>query len=222
MDLKDLLSKALVSQDNSRDRSKQVQVGPSALGGCRRKVYYTLKQAPITNPDTESLAAILGTFIHTGVAEAIQREDPFHDRFLVEHKVKAHGMVGHVDLYIRDEGIVCDWKTTKMKSLRYFPSQQQRWQVQVYGWLLEENGENPKHVALVAIPRDGNMSDIRVHMEKYDRDVAIQALTWLEEIEHIVDEDLPPPPPGQRASFCASYCGFWSPIGGGGCPGILR
>ena len=71
MDLSNLLSKSLLAFDNSRDRSLQVEIGPSQIGGCRRQVWHQLKNTPETNPNTESLAAILGTFIHSGVAEAI-------------------------------------------------------------------------------------------------------------------------------------------------------
>jgi CRISPR/Cas system-associated exonuclease Cas4 (RecB family) len=219
MELKELLSKSLVGHDNTRPRSKQVAVGPSSIGDCRRKVYHILKQSPVTNPDTESLAAILGTFIHTGISESIKREDPFGDNFLIEHKVKAGNLVGHIDLYIKDEGLVVDWKTSKLKSLRYFPSQQQKWQVQVYGYLLEENGETPKQVALVCIPRDGNMADIKVHVENYNRETALKALTWLEEVQRMVDEDSPPPPE-KHVSFCANYCSYWDPTGEVGCTGM--
>ena len=70
-DLNSLLTKSLTAFDANRDRSKQVEIGPSSLGGCRRQVYYNLIAQPVTNPETESLAAILGTFIHSGISEAI-------------------------------------------------------------------------------------------------------------------------------------------------------
>ena len=87
MDLQDLLSKSLIAHDNKRDRSKQVEIGPSSVGGCRRQVYHKIIGTPVTNPNTDSLAAILGTFIHAGIAEAIVREDPFKDNFLIEQEV---------------------------------------------------------------------------------------------------------------------------------------
>ena len=37
-DPKELLLTALRAQDAGRSRSTQVQIGPSELGGCRRKV----------------------------------------------------------------------------------------------------------------------------------------------------------------------------------------
>ena len=200
----------------------QIEIGPSSLGGCRRRVYHDLKQTPVTNPSTESLAAILGTFIHSGVEEAIRREDPFGDNYLTEIEVKSGDMKGHIDLYIKDEGLVVDWKTTKVKSLRYFPSEQQRWQVQVYGWLLSQNGYEVKEVSLVAIPRDGEMAEIRVHREAYDPQIASTALVWLDSIKEIVATEAPAPAPEERVALSSQSCAFSDPPGAIGCPSSAK
>ena len=221
IELQDLLSKSLNAYDKNRDRSKQVEIGPSSVGGCRRQVYYHLTEQPVTNPDTESLAAILGTFIHSGISEAIKREDPWGDNFIIEQGVEYDGLKGHIDLYIRDAGLVVDWKTTKKKSLRYFPSEQQRWQVQLYGWLLANNGEKVNEVALVAIPRDGDMADIRVHKESYDEAVAADALAWLGAVKKLA-EDREVPPAEKYAGFCAAYCRFYDATGEVGCQGTTK
>ena len=221
IDISELLTKSLKGYDQQRDRSLQVEVGPSSLGGCRRRVYHELKQTPKTNTNTESLAAILGTFIHSGIEESIRREDPFGDNYLTEIEVKSGSMKGHVDLYIKDEGLVVDWKTTKVKSLRYFPSEAQRWQVQVYGWLLSENGYEVKEVSLVAIPRDGEMAEIRVHREAYDEKIALTALAWLGGVLSQIDNNLIPQPE-ERLSFCAKYCSYYDPSGEIGCPSTAK
>jgi CRISPR/Cas system-associated exonuclease Cas4 (RecB family) len=220
-DLNNLLSKSLTAFDANRDRSKQVEVGPSGLGGCRRQIYYHLTEQPTTNPETESLAAILGTFIHAGISEAIVREDPFGDNFIIEEEVSHGGLKGHVDLFIKDSGMVVDWKTTKKKSLRYFPSEQQRWQVQTYGWLLANNGHQVNQVALVAIPRDGDMADIRVHVENYDEAIALEALNWLDEVKKLA-ETRTPPPAEKWAGFCANYCKYYDASGAIGCQGTTK
>jgi CRISPR/Cas system-associated exonuclease Cas4 (RecB family) len=221
IELQELLSKSLNAYDSNRDRSKQVEIGPSSVGGCRRQVYYHLTDQPTTNPETESLAAILGTFIHAGIAEAIKREDPFGDNFIIEQSVEHDGLKGHVDLFIRDAGLVVDWKTTKKKSLRYFPSEQQRWQVQLYGWLLANNGNAVKEVALVAVPRDGDMADIRVHKEPYDPEIAADALKWLNEVKQLAEmRDIPPAE--KYAGFCAAYCRFYDATGETGCQGTTK
>ncbi len=48
-DPKELLLTVLHAKDAGRDRSKQTQVGPSEIGGCRRKVWYRLQGQPETN-----------------------------------------------------------------------------------------------------------------------------------------------------------------------------
>lgn len=222
IDPKELLTKSLKGFDEARDRSIQVEIGPSSLGGCRRRVYHDLKRTPVTNTSTESLAAILGTFIHSGIEESIRREDPFEENYLTEIEVQSGDMKGHIDLYIKDEGLVVDWKTTKVKSLRYFPSEQQRWQVQVYGWLLAQNGYEVKEVSLVAIPRDGEMGEIRVHREAYDPQIASTALVWLNSIKEIVATEAPAPAPEERVAFCSKYCSFYDPSGEIGCPSSAK
>jgi CRISPR/Cas system-associated exonuclease Cas4 (RecB family) len=221
IDLNEMLVKSLNAFDASRSRSIQVEVGPSSIGGCRRRVWHELKQTPKTN-NTESLAAILGTFIHSGIEKAIRREDPFGDNFIIEGEFASGDLKGHVDLFIKDIGLVVDWKTTKVKSLRYFPSQQQRWQVQIYGWLLEQNGHEVNEVALVAIPRDGEMPDIRVHKETYDAPTALAGIEWLKEIKSIVENNEPAPAPEEAPFFCTKYCSFYDQTGEVGCPSTKK
>jgi hypothetical protein len=222
IDLQGMLIKSLEAFDSQRDRSQQVEVGPSAIGGCRRQVYHILKQSPKVNTDTESLASILGTFIHSGIAEAIKREDPFGDNFIIEQEVTFGNLKGHVDLFIKDLGMVVDWKTTKKTSLRYFPKLQQRMQVQVYGYLLAQNGHEVKNVSLVAIPRDGIMNEIRAHVEPYDEALALEGLTWLNDLRALVALNGPAPEPTERVNFCASYCDYYDPTGEVGCPSTLK
>ena len=221
IDLNDLLSKSLNAYDKNRDRSKQVEIGPSSIGGCRRQVYYQLQDAPKTNLNTEALAAILGTFIHSGIADAIKREDPFGDNFLIEQAFEYEGLKGHCDLFIKDIGLVVDWKTTKKKSLRYFPSEQQKWQVQLYGYLLSKNGHTVNEVSLVAVPRDGEMAEIRAHREPYDEGIALKALAWLEEVKELAAKATPPPAE-KWAGFCANYCSYYDASGEAGCPGTTK
>jgi hypothetical protein len=222
IDLQGMLIKSLEAFDSQRDRSQQIEVGPSAIGGCRRQVYHILKESPKVNTETESLASILGTFIHAGIAEAIKREDPFGDNFIIEQEVTFGNLKGHVDLFIKDQGLVVDWKTTKKASLRYFPKLQQRLQVQVYGYLLSQNGHDVKNVSLVAIPRDGIMTEIRAHVEPYDEALALEGLTWLNDLRALVALNGPAPEPTERLNFCANYCDYYDPTGEIGCPSMSK
>ena len=217
-DPKELLLTVLHAKDAGRDRSKQRQVGPSEIGGCRRKVWYRLQGQPETNDNQSKLAAIMGTAIHAAIEEAIGHLDPDGKDYLVETAVEHGDMKAHVDLFIPSTGAVVDWKTSKVKNLSYFPSTQQRWQVQTYGYLLAKNGHDVKRVSLVAIARDGDERDIKVHTEDYDETVALQALNWLEAIKVATEA----PDPERDSSYCKFYCKFYDASGEMGCVGIKK
>ena len=215
MDIKELLVKALHEKENSRPRSNQVQIGPSELGGCRRKVWYRLNNQPETNDNELKLAAIMGTAIHGAIEKALDKQPGVVLEAAVEH----NGMKAHVDCYFPDTGDVVDWKTVKAKNLSYFPSQQQRWQVQTYGYLIEQSGLGKVHnVHLVAIPRDGDERDIKVHSEKYDPAIALEALSWLEAIK----ETNVAPEPERDESYCKFYCKYYDATGEMGCVGLKK
>ena len=219
-EIKKMLVGALSGHDARRDRSLQVDIGPSAVGDCKRRVFLNITQAPKVN-QTEKLAAIMGTFIHAGIADAIKREDPFGDNFMIEQEFKVEGLRGHVDLYIKDKAQIVDWKTTKVKSLRYFPSLQQRLQVQLYGYLVSENGYPVKNVSLVAIARDGGAEDIREHTEPYDPEMAKQGLDWISNLQEMAANG-EIPEPEKDVFFCRSYCDYYDATGVNGCPSKLR
>lgn len=215
-----MLTRALDNQDAKRARSKQVEIGPSQIGGCRRNVYYQLIDAPKThNPD--KLASMMGTAIHEMIAEAIKFEDPFGDNFLIEASLEGGDLPAHTDLYIRDKGLVVDWKTTTKSGQRYFPSEQQIMQVNLYAYILEENGESPKEVALVSIARDGNKSHIMTHSEPYNRELAESGLKWLEEVKASA-EKREIPDPEKPKHFCIAACPWYDATGEVGCPSMRR
>ena len=217
-DPKELLLHVLHSQDASRDRSQQTEVGPSEIGGCKRKVWYRLNAQPHTNENQSKLAAIMGTAIHAAIEEAIGAIDPEGKEYLVETEVAYGDMKAHVDLFIPSSGAVVDWKTSKIKNLGYFPSNQQRWQVQLYGYLLSKNGYEVKTVNLVAIARDGSEKDIKVHTEPYDEVMALSALSWLANVK--ASTVLPEPEKDQ--SFCKDYCQYYDVTEQMGCGGLKK
>ena len=218
-DPKELLLQVLRDKDAGRARSKQTQVGPSELGGCRRKVWYRLNDQPETNDNELKLSAIMGTAIHAEIEKAITIADPKGEKYWVETSVEYNGMKAHIDLYIPETGDVIDWKTVKVKNLSYFPSLQQRWQVQVYGYLLDKSGKgSPRTVNLVAIARDGDERDVRVHSEPYDPKLAEDALNWLSAIKESADA----PGPERDQNYCKFYCKYFDESGKIGCTGIKK
>ena len=219
MNPKELLLTVLHEKDANKSRSKQTQVGPSEIGGCRRKVWYRLNDQPETNFELKKLAAIMGTAIHSEIEQAIEAVDPNGEKYWVETEVEYDGIKAHIDLFIPETGSVVDWKTVKVKNLSYFPSAQQRWQVQVYGYLLEKSGKaKVKDVNLVAIARDGDEGDVRIHTEPYDELMALEALQWLSNVKALTEA----PAPEKDASFCKNYCQYYDASGDMGCVGIIK
>ena len=219
MNPKELLLTVLHEKDANKSRSKQTQVGPSEIGGCRRKVWYRLNDQPETNFQLKKLAAIMGTAIHSEIEKSIEAVDPKGEKYWVETEVEYDGIKAHIDLFIPETGSVVDWKTVKVKNLSYFPSAQQRWQVQVYGYLLEKSGKaKVKDVNLVAIARDGDESDVRIHTEPYDEVAALEALQWLANVKVLTEA----PAPEKDESFCKSYCQYYDASGEMGCVGIKK
>ena len=217
--MKDFLVKILHDKDNSRARSNQVQIGPSELGGCRRKVYFRLNNQHETNDNEMKLAAIMGTAIHASIEKALEFADSTGEKYVVEQEVEYGDMKAHIDLWIPETGDVVDWKTVKKSNLSYFPSTQQRWQVQVYGYLLDKSGKGkPVNVNLVAIPRDGDERDIKVHSEPYDPAIAEEALNWLAAIKETTEA----PAPERDESYCKFYCKYYDASGEIGCVGLKK
>jgi hypothetical protein len=89
----------------------------------------------------------------------------------------------------------------------------------VYGYLLDKSGKGkPQRVSLVAIPRDGDERDIKVHTESYDESIALEALNWLEAIK--VAEEAPAPE--RDESYCKFYCKYYDASGEIGCVGLKK
>jgi CRISPR/Cas system-associated exonuclease Cas4 (RecB family) len=178
-----------------------------------------LKNAPQVN-ETLGLPAFMGTAIHRALQRGVGYADPFGDRYLTEVEVQDTDgvicdLVGHVDLYDRVERLVVDWKTITKKKIATFPSENQRWQVQLYGHLMNLNNYPVDEVALIGIPRDGDERDIKVHREPYDENVVAEAFQWIDEV--LSSETAPEPEWHARA--CALYCSFYDASGYTGCPG---
>lgn len=194
-------------------RDAQKSVGPSEIGGCRRKVWHRLEGTPVTNPGTLRLASSLGTAIHSWIESSLA-DNP---RFLLETRVDRDGIAGHIDCFDLERNEVVDWKTTKISNIPYFPSKQQRWQVQIYGWLMSSL-RPVDSVCLVALPRDGTDREILTHTEPYDERIAREALAWLDDLRGRLD----PPKPEKKRSFCRDYCSYFDPTEIIGCPGLPR
>lgn len=172
-------------------------------------MWHRLEGSPVTNPGTLSLAANMGTAIHSWIEEQLRG----NERYLIETEVERDGLVGHIDCFDTLTNQVIDWKTMKKSGIPYFPSQQQKWQVQIYGWLFSSIRQVDS-VCLVGIPRDGSERDIVTYTEPYDESVALSAFAWMENIK----KSWEPPRPEKDKRFCRDYCQYYDPTGKVGCP----
>ena len=124
-------------------RAVQKAIGPSEIGGCRRKVWHRLQQTPIVNHNTWQFPSFSGTAIHKELERRVRARD-LHDRYEVEIELEFNGLKGHVDVYDKQNREVIDWKTTTKDKLnskdKPWPYDEQWWQVQLYGYLLVHNG----------------------------------------------------------------------------------
>jgi hypothetical protein len=212
MQIDEMLMKALTTYDNNRERSQQTQIGVSQIGGCRKQVWLQIQGFTKTN-ETLKLPALMGTAIHKMIEEALVKDNAANwGDYWLEEAVEYDGLKGHIDLYIPSVGAVIDWKTTKLKNLSYFPSTQQRTQVQLYAYLLSKNGHEPKTVTLVGIPRDGDERNIKMHTEEYNEAIALEGLKWLREVQ---DMEKAPEPERYAAQFCKFYCSYYGENCGG-------
>jgi Domain of unknown function DUF83 len=207
MDIIKTLQVALKEADSQRDRSVQVELGASSVGGCRAQAWHILNQSPKCNNNTESLAAIMGTAIHTSIYEALKSYDVFGEDFLLEEAFEDEYFKGHVDFYSRNAETVYDWKTVTLAKLAKggLPTKQQKMQVNIYASLIAQKYP-VKRVGLVFIPRDGKMSDIVAWEDDYNPKLVDEARAWVADVKAMTS---PPAPERSAAFFCREYCSYW-------------
>jgi len=210
MDIVKTLQVALKEADSQRDRSVQVELGASSVGGCRAQAWHILNQSPKCNTNTESLAAIMGTAIHASIYEALKSYDVFGEDFLLEEAFEDEYFKGHVDFYSRNAETVYDWKTVTLAKLAKggLPTKQQKMQVNIYASLIAQKYP-VKRVGLVFIPRDGKMSDIVAWEDDYNPKLVDEARAWVADVKAMTS---PPAPERSAAFFCKSYCSYWGDV----------
>lgn len=168
-------------------RSQQRALGFSELGyACERRIAYRLAGTPVTNR-RDPLASLLGTGFHSVVADTFRQLSPVTgSRFLVETPVEYRGIPGTCDLYDREARTVVDWKTSTVDRIRRTRAEgvKANYQVQVHGYAagLAARGEDVRHVALVFVPRDGNLDELHVWRERYSQTVADTAVDRMESL----------------------------------------
>lgn len=220
----------------SDPRSLQAAVGPSEIGvPCVRRLAYKILDWPAKpNSDTDPWASVIGTAVHTWMAETYGKENRRlgRERYLIERRVWVPGPVyGNSDLYDRDRGVVIDWKvpgTEQMKKYRKGrPGDQYEKQAHIYGLGRQLAGETPEHVAIVFLPRAGRLDGMHVWSEPYSPATAVEAMQRYQATRDAAWSLDPAAHPDHWALFptadaYCTYCPFYLPGStdlGKGCPG---
>ena len=164
--------------DATSPRSQQTALGPSEIGTpCERRLAYRLANLPPVNFNRDPWPAIVGTAIHQWLEGAVNRYgDP---RFETEAELMIDpALPGHSDL-LRETTVV-DYKTAGTDVMREVrkngPSRSYKVQINLYGMGQVKRGKQIERVALVYLPRAGNLSGMYVWVDKYRPDVAQAAL----------------------------------------------
>jgi hypothetical protein len=219
-------------------RSQQKRIGLSEVGEiCVRKSSYKLLDWNRTNPATDPWASISGTAIHTWLADAFNDtyDGEENKLYLVEHPVKVTDeLSGTADLFDIENKMVIDHKcvgATAMKSRKQGGmTHQQRVQINLYalGFEREFGVGSVEKVALAFYPLGGRLDGLYTIVEKYNRQLALDAIERLENTQVLLWQldpeanpnnwKLIPNSPSQSCNYCPWYLPFSKDISVG-CPG---
>ncbi len=181
---------------NARDnRSAQTTLGPSEIGSpCDRQLAMKLMGVPAVNPQ-ESWAPFVGTAVHVSLAEMFEWANGANSgRFAVEMPLTFGSSIvprGTGDLLDRVLFMFLDHKLMGKYSLKKLieqgPSDEYRVQLHTYAYGAEKAGERVKEIALVGWPREeSSLQNLYVHVEPYDRQIALDAIARVERLHREV------------------------------------
>jgi len=227
---------AVLTADAERPRSRQVAIGPSALGHpCIRRLAYNLMGHPeINTMHTATWGAIIGTSVHATLAAAFTQVNHRINRirYLVEQQVEIRvGLRGTVDLYDFDRATALDHKVVSLPALKDYklsgPDPTYRVQAHTYGVGIKNLGLPVEHVAIAFYPRASDLSKLHVWTEPHKPDLVTEALQRHDTtIELVCELDVEHHPerytliPKHASRLCA-YCPYFKagPDTGITCPG---
>lgn len=192
----------------TNERSDQVALGWSEVGGCRACIAHRLRgDEPSDAPDT--WRARVGTEMHAAllpvIAEALGAEFEVETRF--------GGILGHADCTRRD--LVLDMKFPSLARVHTYQSEPSllygyRMQVQGYAAGLVEAGrcdaEGLQCVVLMA-PVDGRYTDWWADIQPFDRDIADAGVARVQAVQDMLDRD-EFPGCDKGFAFCSQYCPY--------------
>lgn len=182
---------------HSHPRSLQVAIGPSEVGhDCARRIGYKMLGVD-ENPGEPNWKATVGTALHTWLEDMLAADNAAaaETRWLVEETVTVgsiggRDIHGHCDVFDLVTGTVVDWKSvgpTQLKKYRaHGPGGQYRSQAHLYGRGWVARGHRVERVAVMFLPRNGELREAFYWSEPYDEKVALAALQRAEGIHTAV------------------------------------
>ena len=215
---------ALRTWSNRQERSQQVRVGMSEVGGCFRALVMRLAQQPTTNPDTQVCASIRGTAFHSVLEQAYPPALTIRHGITaaVELAVEYQGLLGHVDCYIEDDAAVCDFKTKDAKGMasvrNYGPDRAHVQQLHLYAAALLGAGKPVDKLRLVYVSVSSE-DDVYCLQMPYEQAITDAAMARYREAETRATIGDWPEPEKDAGSWCAKFCRFFDATGEVGCPG---
>ncbi|MFK4869027.1 hypothetical protein ACI3K4_27815 [Streptomyces sp. CSMPJR101] len=238
----DQIKKLIKDTANNAPRSRQVSIGPSEVGEeCVRKLAYKIMAWPEQPADRDPWASVIGTAVHAWMAELFEKRDPQRERYRVESRVTVRDgygtgsrLAGSSDLFDRATGRNYDWKIVGTSTLNKYrrqghPGQKYRIQAHLYGLGMANSGEQVNEVCVVFLPRSHSLEDTWVWIEKYDPQIALDAMARLDAIRDLVLKTDPEKNPQHWALFpTADSCHFCPYRQAGssdlsqGCPGHTK
>lgn len=183
----------ITSAGTSSPRSQQRAIGPSEVGApcIRRMGYRLLETEPTNEPDT--WLAQIGTWVHAGIASVYEglNAQMAEPRYLIEQRVQVtKDLSGSVDLYDKTLKMVLDWKVVGDTSLKKYkkegPSNQYRVQAHLYGMGLFNEGYEVERVAIVFLPRGGNLRQMHIWSEEFDPHIAMDGIERMRGAKQVI------------------------------------
>jgi hypothetical protein len=176
----------LLLADQRRPRTRQLEIGFSDLGSCRKRTGYKLALTPHVNL-AGNIQAMIGTAVHDAIAGVMA--EIAEDGDLVNHKVEYAGIRGELDRYEAATRTVVDTKTTSSRWLEHIklhgPDDGHVWQCAGYGAGLIKQGVPVERIRIEYLARDTG-EEYPFEKALDPRDIR-EALEWLKMVR---DSDL--------------------------------
>lgn len=181
------------------ERTKQVKIGPSEIGGCFYCIGETMSQMlpdpPKIRPDTFGLSAWRGTAIHHYIEHTFRIPDVEHERKVEIFDIEGYAkLTGTIDLWLKSYNATLDWKNLGKWSYTETtldgPSAKYWVQQMCYGGGLVREGHTIEQVGICVIPGFSNrLEDIQFYWAEFDPQIVDNAKHNAETIWKIVQED---------------------------------